>query len=80
MFAICCVECVSRYSQLAEEDATMAGAHGVEIAKIAVAAATAMSGECAGMVEVRSEGYVISAPLRCSDVRRSGEVGDIGRA
>lgn len=73
-----CVICTCLYSQLAEEDVAVASAQSVNMAQIAVAATAMLSVHGDGWGQLG--GYVISAPLGFLDARRSGEVGDVGRA
>jgi hypothetical protein len=57
------------YSWLAEEDAAVAGAHGVDTSEIAVVA-TAVSRWRTVLVEVSSDGYVVGVRLLSEAVRR----------
>jgi hypothetical protein len=67
-FAAYCVIWTTLYSRLAEEDAAVAGAHGVDMTQIVVAA-TAVSRQRTVMVEVSSHGYVAGVRLLSEAVR-----------
>jgi hypothetical protein len=64
-----CVICTELYSQLAEEDAAVAGAHVMDTTEIAVIA-TAVSRQRTVMVEVSSSGYVTGVRLLSAEVRQ----------
>jgi hypothetical protein len=63
-----CVVCALMHSRLAEEDVAVAGAYGVDMTQIAVAA-TAVSRLRTVMVEVSSDGYVIGVRLLSEEAR-----------